>query len=58
MLSLGATVLKVGISKLLDTSPSPVTVTSVNKIGEAAPSTQQLQQQQQQQQVFKNDIHK
>ena len=58
MLSLGATVLKVGISKLLDTSPSPGTVTSVNKIGEAAPSTQQLQQQQQQQQVFKNDIHK
>jgi hypothetical protein len=41
MLSLGATVLKVGVTKMLETSSTSSTSSTVNKIGEAA-STSQL----------------
>ena len=51
MMSLGATVLKVGVTKMLETSSSSSTPSGVNKIGEAASTSQltpeeQLHQQQ------------
>ena len=40
MMSLGATVLKFGVTKILETPSTSSSISSVNKIGEAAPTTQ------------------